>query len=252
MYIYKTTNVKNGKIYIGLSEKSPDSTVKYLGSGDSIKKAISKYGSSSFIKEILEDNIATKEYLVEAEIRWIAFYKSDDRKIGYNLSPGGDLNPGHMKKEIYQYSTEGDLINIYSNIDEAKIAIDSRNSDLYKTRIRNEKPIKWFWWSTEKLEKEIIIQKNETYLLEKSKNAKARANRRYSNPEELEKQREHMRAIQKLVKSTPKTQEQRKKISENVQGRRWFTCPVTGKWSQTYECPEGFIKGRLKINNKDI
>ena len=252
MYIYKTTNIKNGKIYIGLSEKSPDSTEKYLGSGDNIKKAISKYGSSSFIKEILEDNISDKRYLAEAEIKWIEFYKSDDREIGYNISPGGDLNPGHMKKQMYQYSVNGDLINTYPNIDEAKATIASKNSDLYRKSIRDNKPIKGFWWSTVELEREIIIQRNETYQSERSKNAKARSNKRYSNPEELEKQRNHMREIQKLVKPSPKTQEQRKRISENISGRKWFTCPITGIWKQTYECPEGFIKGRLKISNKDI
>jgi hypothetical protein len=217
-----------------------------------MKKAISKYGSASFSKEILEDNISDKKYLAKAEIKWIAFYKSDDREIGYNLSPGGDLNPGTMKKKIYQYSSEGELLNTYANIDEAKIEINSKNSDLYKKNIRDNKPIKGFWWSIVELESEIIKQRHETYLLERSKNSKAGANKRYSNPEELEKQREHMRDIQKLVKPFIRTTEQRKKISEKVKGRKWFTCPITGKWKQTYECPEGFIEGRLKINTKDI
>ena len=251
MYIYKTTNIENGKIYIGLSEKSSDSTEKYLGSGDNMKKAISKYGSASFTKEILEDNIIDKKSLAESEIKWIAFYKSDDRKIGYNLSPGGDLNPGHMKKQIYQYSTKGELLHIYPNIDEAKRSIDSKNSDLYKKKIRGVKPIKGFWWSIVEVGAEIIINRNEAYLLEKSKNSKAGSNKRYNNPEELEKQREHMRGIQKLVKPFTRTPEQRQKISENTKNRKWFTCPVTGKWKQTYECPDGFIKGRLKINTDD-
>jgi len=249
MYIYKTTNIKNGKIYIGLSEKSSHLTEKYLGSGDNIKKAITKYGIKSFTKEILEDNITDKKTLVMAEMKWIAFFKSDNRKIGYNISPGGDLNPGHMKKQIYQYSSEGELINTYPNIDEAKMAIGSKNSDLYRKDFRDNKPIKGFWWSTIELEKEIIILRNKTYWLKRSKNAKDGSNKRYNNPTELEKQKEHMRTIQKLVKPIPKTQEQREKISEKIIGRKWFTCPITGKCKQDYECPEGFIKGRI-LNKK--
>jgi hypothetical protein len=43
-YIYKTTNLINGKIYIGKrSHKNPEKD-KYLGSGNVLKQAISKYG----------------------------------------------------------------------------------------------------------------------------------------------------------------------------------------------------------------
>jgi len=38
MYIYRTTNNINGKVYIGQSQKSVDETTKYLGSGILLKK----------------------------------------------------------------------------------------------------------------------------------------------------------------------------------------------------------------------
>ncbi len=52
-YLYKITNLLNGKIYIGVhfSKRISD---QYMGSGSAIKKAIKKYGKHNFTKEILE------------------------------------------------------------------------------------------------------------------------------------------------------------------------------------------------------
>jgi group I intron endonuclease len=83
MVIYKTTNLINGKIYIGKDTKNSPS---YLGSGFLLKKAIQKYGRENFKKEILErvDNI---QILNEREIFWINYFNSIDN--GYNLTIGG-------------------------------------------------------------------------------------------------------------------------------------------------------------------
>ena len=51
MIIYKTTNLVNGKTYVGQDSKN---NKKYLGSGKILKSAIKKYGRSSFKKEIIE------------------------------------------------------------------------------------------------------------------------------------------------------------------------------------------------------
>lgn len=79
MYIYKTTNILNNKIYIGQSSK--DINVKYFGSGLVLLKAIKKYGENNFIKEILEYN-DNKDYINEREIYWISFYDSTNRNVG--------------------------------------------------------------------------------------------------------------------------------------------------------------------------
>ena len=45
MVIYKTTNLINGKIYIG---KDSNNNEHYIGSGVKLLKAIKKYGRSNF------------------------------------------------------------------------------------------------------------------------------------------------------------------------------------------------------------
>lgn len=83
MIIYKTTNLINGKFYVGKDEKNkPD----YLGSGINLQRAIKKYGKENFIKETLEVCL-TREELVEREKYWIKETKA--QKLGYNIADGG-------------------------------------------------------------------------------------------------------------------------------------------------------------------
>ena len=84
--IYKTTNLINNKIYIGL-HTTDDINDGYLGSGIFLKKAIKKYGHINFKKETLyvfdnkkdmitkEKEIVTEEFIL--------------RKDTYNMSKGG-------------------------------------------------------------------------------------------------------------------------------------------------------------------
>jgi group I intron endonuclease len=82
MIIYKTTNLKNGKIYIGQT-KHPDNK-RYLGSGTYIKKSIKKYGRKNFLRETLEV-CNTQQELNERELYWINKLNSTDKLIGYNV-----------------------------------------------------------------------------------------------------------------------------------------------------------------------
>ena len=81
MIIYKTTNLLNGKFYIGQDSKSnPD----YLGSGILLNKAIEKYGRKNFIKEVLEICNSKNELNIQ-EIFWISKLKPV-----YNIAKGGN------------------------------------------------------------------------------------------------------------------------------------------------------------------
>lgn len=98
MVIYKTTNLLNGKIYIG---KDKHNSPKYLGSGVILQQAIFKYGAQNFSKEILE-KCSDEMQLNEREQYWISFYNSSTREIGYNIAlggEGGDTISNHPRRD---------------------------------------------------------------------------------------------------------------------------------------------------------
>ena len=69
MIIYKTTNLINGKIYIGKDSKNDPN---YFGSGLLLRQSIKKYGKKNFKKEIIDFADSVKG-LNEKEIYWILF-----------------------------------------------------------------------------------------------------------------------------------------------------------------------------------
>jgi hypothetical protein len=84
--LYKTTNLINGNIYIGIHQTN-NLDDGYLGSGKNLLNAIKKYGKHNFYREILEffiDEISMAER--EIEIVTEDFCK---RKDTYNIMPGG-------------------------------------------------------------------------------------------------------------------------------------------------------------------
>jgi len=91
MYIIYCTACKiNGKYYIGQTKRE---NPRYLGSGKLIKLALKKYGKRNFRRWIIEENL-TKEQADIKEKYWIKKLKTTDREYGYNLSDGGEGNPG--------------------------------------------------------------------------------------------------------------------------------------------------------------
>lgn len=103
-YIYMTTNLINGKKYIG---KRVDTKFKkwYLGSGIYIKNAIKKYGKENFEVKMIDftDDLSK---LNQMEINYIAKFNAVESKEFYNIHPGGtgfafgEYN--HTKKPEYK------------------------------------------------------------------------------------------------------------------------------------------------------
>lgn len=94
--IYKTTNLVNGKFYIGahITSNKEDG---YLGSGKLLLKAISKYGRGAFKKEILYICENRKEmYAKEASVVCENLVKNE---ACYNLIPGGRGGTGKKMSE---------------------------------------------------------------------------------------------------------------------------------------------------------
>ena len=85
-YVYCTTNLVNGRLYIGKHKGSVDD--QYLGSGRILHRAINKYGRENFVKSILE--VADTEAEIDLlEIKWISHYRSINEALLYNLTDGG-------------------------------------------------------------------------------------------------------------------------------------------------------------------
>lgn len=52
--LYKTTNLINSKIYVGVHRlQNTSNSRRYLGSGDALKPAIKKYGRENFTRTTL-------------------------------------------------------------------------------------------------------------------------------------------------------------------------------------------------------
>ena len=109
-YIYETTCLETGKIYIGCKVGTPETTSEYFGSGLLFRRALNKYGQDNFVKRIV-DFADSKEQLLELEKFWIAKMDSRNRKIGYNITEGGvwgDTKTNHPNlKEICKKISDG-------------------------------------------------------------------------------------------------------------------------------------------------
>lgn len=85
--IYQTTNLVNGKIYIGKHETT-DIEDDYFGSGKLIKAAINKYGLENFVKTILFE-LQNEEEMNLLE-KCVVTQEFCDREDTYNINVGGD------------------------------------------------------------------------------------------------------------------------------------------------------------------
>lgn len=96
MSVYRITNLINGKSYIGVTSRDPNSrwwehkNTASNGKGFALHQAIRKYGSTNFSFEVICCT-TNKEDLAELEILLIR----DNNSLcfgghGYNMTPGGD------------------------------------------------------------------------------------------------------------------------------------------------------------------
>jgi len=144
MIIYKTTNLVNGKFYIGKDEKN---NPNYLGSGKILKIAIKKYGTENFKKEILEECNNKKE-LNEKEKYWITTLSATT--LGYNIAEGGTggktkFNTTH----VYQFNKNGDFIKEWNSAAEVERTLGIDQSAVIKACKRKLLSVKGFMWSYE-------------------------------------------------------------------------------------------------------
>ena len=92
-FVYLTTNIVNGKIYVG-QHTITSGDWKYIGSGTLFKRALEKYGKENFKRKILRLCYSHKELNIWEHV-YIVKYKSTDKRIGYNIAFGDILSSEH-------------------------------------------------------------------------------------------------------------------------------------------------------------
>lgn len=94
--VYKTTNLINGKWYIG-KHTTDNIEDGYLGSGQHLKSAIKKYGKENFTREILVFCDSEEEaYIKEAELVTMEVVNDPN---SYNKMPGGEGGQKRLTNE---------------------------------------------------------------------------------------------------------------------------------------------------------
>lgn len=95
--VYMHTNRVNGKRYVGITKQKPEHRWRLDGSGyfrsPYFWNAIQKYGWECFDHEILDRDLSREDACV-LEKYYIDFYKTHDKKYGYNMTDGGDGSLG--------------------------------------------------------------------------------------------------------------------------------------------------------------
>ena len=142
-YIYKITNMKNGKIYIGQTKTTiekrwkdhiKDSKSNYVNRP--LYDAINKYGIESFKIEQVEE--CSIDVLDEREKYWIELYGSF--KYGYNATIGGDGKRCADYDLIYALFQQGKSVGEISKLtgyDKATVSIGLEVHDIsIKERIK--------------------------------------------------------------------------------------------------------------------
>lgn len=182
MYIYKTTNLINGKCYIGKSEK--DFNENYLGSGVLLQKAIKKYGKSNFKVEKIKD-CETIEELNESEKFYVNVYKNNS----YNLAEGG---------------TGGWTTKHFSNEDLIKYKENLSNSQ--KGRIVDETT------------KQKISMSNKGKFFGDKKTISQKIKEMWKDPNSIYNSTEYRENLSKAGKNRVWSEETKKKISDSRRG----------------------------------
>lgn len=158
--VYLTTNLTNGKIYIGVHKtENPDIFCGYIGDGVNIfhpssyinpqtpfQHAVKKYGTQVFKRNTIKIfNNEKDAYLLEALLVDSDFIL---RKDTYNVKLGGQGGSG-MLKEVYQYDLNWNFINKFATIKEAAQSINESDVTLTSKIFKKEEFAKFFWTFSE-------------------------------------------------------------------------------------------------------
>lgn len=149
--IYKVTNTKTNESYIGVTTKSLYSRKK-----DQIEKsrsnrktkfytAIATYGADAFIWEQIDSANSINE-LAKREKEYILKYNSKEE--GYNSDNGGGI-----KKTIYRYDLDGNLLDTFDCLNKASEVVNTHKKVISRVCLSKIKRFNNYYWSYDYVEK---------------------------------------------------------------------------------------------------
>lgn len=196
-FVYLTTNIVNGKIYVGqrrfLEDKKENAD--YIGSGgEHFKAAINKYGRDNFKRKILKLCETVDELNHFEKFYSIKYNPNLDPKIGYNKFHGSVC--------------DGDN--------------PSRNEEVRKLQslsaIKNREEV-GSWWTgkrhSEETRKKISESNSRRKLSEESKNKMSESLRKYWTEDKRQQKSEQMKGKTSPRKGVKLSEETKLKISNS-------------------------------------
>ena len=239
-YIYKTTNLINGMIYIG-QKKSSKFLNYYKGSGKYLKRAFNVYGKNNFKTEIIEE-IEDQNKMDEREKYWISYYKATDKNIGYNISEGGLLGIIMIGENNPMYGKQHSDITKSIIGEKQKLSQQLNGNPAQNPEVGKKisEKLKGHTISQETREKIRKTLKGKSYLTDE-------ARRKIS---EKNKNRKHTKEELEIMSSKLKG------INNPMYGKMWINNGITNLLINKNESiPEGYIKGfikNIKKYNKEV
>lgn len=125
-FIYKITNLINGKCYIGQTRNTIARRYWFHKRDSKTSKcalycAMRKYGLNNFVVSELEE--CQNNLLNEREMFWIKHFNSNNKRYGYNETIGGKAHSSKHKKPIDMYDVNGNFIRSFESITGASIEL---------------------------------------------------------------------------------------------------------------------------------
>lgn len=225
--IYKITNIKNNKIYVGQSNNIYRRFREHQTKGESSKIpvdiAIQKYGKDSFTYEILEECNITE--LNEKETFWIK--KLNAIKNGYNCSEGGEQqsigeNNGRSKL------TEQDVIKIrkaYNNHLKQKDIYEEYKNIVSFGYFQNV----WQGRAWAHIMPEVFTEENKNYYIYQNSNGGNGASAQFSDEEVIKIRERYVNESAKQIYEDYKNRVSYQTFQAMLWGRSYKTLPIYKK-----------------------
>ena len=208
-YIYLIVNNINGKTYVGkrkLYNKNWNED-GYMGSGHHLKNSQNKYGIENFEKFLITYTSSEKD-ACEKEKFWIAEYRRRG-KAEYNVADGG----------------QGGLIGTWTEERRKKLSESCKGHKA--------------WNKGKYFSEESCIKMSEAHKDKPSCNK----GKHFSD--------EAKNKMSEAHKGKKRSEDDKRNISESLKGhkawskgRKWYNNGI--KNVMAFECPEGYVKGRIK------